>query len=68
MTLSSNNDFLYLGSWDNSIMKFDLITQKVKLLGKHKKEVFTIVLTSDDKYLYSGGYDNIIMKWDTTKE
>ncbi|KAI9597165.1 WD40-repeat-containing domain protein [Syncephalis fuscata] len=74
VAVSSNGQYLYSGSKDGSIVKWDLFaSKKIKVISGgrkgtknypgHTDQVMALAISSDDKYMASGGRDRVIHIW-----
>ncbi|EDV25155.1 uncharacterized protein TRIADDRAFT_26083 [Trichoplax adhaerens] len=78
VAFSHDGKFVYSGSKDSSIIKWDLETfKKVKVFhgfhkageGKgHKGHILCLDVSLDCKYMASGGQDKLVYLWDLEKE
>ena len=60
---SANDEFLYIGARDGTILKYGFKSSaKPVYYSDHKKEVSSIYCTSDNKYVFSNSKDKIIQR------
>lgn len=59
--------FLATTSRDNSMMLWDVVTQKALLTFEHSKVVICCAFSRDSKYLVSGCQDKLCRVWETRK-
>lgn len=67
VVFSPDGKYLYTGSWDKTIIQWDIATQQSieKFIG-HTDLIYTIAISSDGSMLASGSSDKTIIIWDVS--
>ena len=68
LRITSNKKYLFSGSHDTTIKKWNIETGKlIRSFEDHKNIIHSIAISPNGKYLISGSRDNTIKRWNLTK-
>ena len=64
LAISSDDNFLFSGSLDNSVIQWNIDDATVKQKFIYDSSILCIALSPDDRVLISGSQDSQILVWD----